>query len=533
MAVGEGEKIRKDRENKVSDVFDFFSIGKLKIGWILAVIFSLILILIGVISFAQQEKYGDIVTGLRTPGYGGVSWGLYVVFIIYFIGISFAGITISALTRIFGMKELRPLTRPAELLTIISLILGAMSVLADQGRVLYALLNLPRYARVMSPMFGTFTMVIAGYLFASLVYFYLSARADAWFMASRSRGFLRIFYKILALGFSGKTDDYLRHSYSSFRLAIFILPLLVTAHSTLGFIFGIQAGRPGWFSALQAPGFVIMAGISGTGMLGIIAYLLRKIYKLEDFITEKAFRTLGTMLMMLTITYIYFMIVEELTANYAAPRKEREVAHAIAFGPYAIPFWTTVVCLLVSFVMLFYQFVSRKTFIWINLLSSLLVNVAAVSKRFFIVVPSQTHGFYLAYPEGSYHISPVEIGIILGLVGFGILLYIIFAKIFPIIPLDTAGIREEPEEENLERTEYGTTLLLRRFAFVLTLLLGFILMIVGFLASARVGTKPYLDPPIPFAPVIFILGIMLSFISAVVYEVFPGKYRTQPSSEKF
>jgi len=523
--MGADTRVGRNSSNAGADPFELFNIGRLKLGWIAGVVFCLALIFVGIVSFIQQEKYGDIVTGMRTPGYGGVGWGLYVVFIIYFIGVSFAGITISALTRIFGMEELKPLTRPAEILTIVSLLLGAMSVLADQGRVLYALFNLPRYARVMSPMFGTFTMVISCYLFASLVYFYLSSRADAWFMTQRSRGVLKIFYKIWAFGFSGKPDDYLRHHISSFWLAIFILPILVTASSTLGFIFGIQAGRPGWFSALQAPGFVVMAVISGTGFLIIIAWFLRKFYKLENVITEKSFRTLGTMLMIFTITYIYFMVVEELTANYAAPRKDREVAHAIVFGPYAIPFWLSVVCLFSSFVMLFYQFVSGKTFIWINLLSGLLVNVSAILRRFLIVVPSQTHGLYLPYPTGEYHITLVEIGIIAGLCGLGILLYLFFVKIFPILPLDTVGVREKVGEGKITRTEVRSTLLLRRIFFSLTLLVGFALMIIGFLASARVGTKPYLDPPIPFAPVVFILGVMLSFVSAVVYEVFPGKYR--------
>jgi Ni/Fe-hydrogenase subunit HybB-like protein len=138
-------------------------------GFLLISTLSIILIGLGVFWFIQKEIYGDIITSLRNSGTGGVAWGLWIMFDIFFVGISFTGITLSALVRLFGINELKPLTRPAELITIISLILGALCVLADQGRVFYALLNLPRYARPMSSMFGTFTLVISGYLSASLI----------------------------------------------------------------------------------------------------------------------------------------------------------------------------------------------------------------------------------------------------------------------------------------------------------------------------------------------------------------------------
>ncbi len=54
-----------------------------------------------------------------------------------------------------------------------------------------------------------------------------------------------------------------------------IVPLLVTAHSTLGFVFGLQIGRPGWHSALQAPAFVLLAGVSGVGLLLVLAAVVR------------------------------------------------------------------------------------------------------------------------------------------------------------------------------------------------------------------------------------------------------------------
>ena len=229
-------------------------IGKIGPAWIFTMMALFVVFALGVYAYSRQVAVGETVTGMRTIGVGGAVWGLYIVFVVFFIGVSFAGISISALIRLFGISYLKPLARMAELLTIIALSLGACCILADLGRPLQGLMNLPRYARVMSPFFGTFTLVISGYLFASVVYFYLSGRADAATLAARTNPpLLRLFYKLWAFGFKGTPDDYNRHSNSSFWLSIFILPLLITAHSTLGFIFGIQSSRPGWYSALQAP----------------------------------------------------------------------------------------------------------------------------------------------------------------------------------------------------------------------------------------------------------------------------------------
>lgn len=55
----------------------------------------------------------------------------------------------------------------------------------------------------------------------------------------------------------------------------------------------------------------------------------------------------------------------------------------------------------------------------------------------------------------------------------------------------------------------------RKTMFLLTLLLGTTVAVVSFLVAA------FTNPGIPFAPALFVLGIILLFGSAVVYELFP------------
>ncbi|MBI2191674.1 MAG: polysulfide reductase NrfD [Planctomycetes bacterium] len=518
--TGEGTAGQPPAEKRLGepDVFKALRLWHFGYAWLATVFVLACVVAVGLYAYSRQLLHGEIVTGMRTIGGGGATWGLYIVFVIFFIGISFAGISLAGLIRLFGIATMRPIARMAELLTLVALVMGALCVLADLGQPLAGLLNLPRYARPMSPFFGTFTLVMGGYLFASFVYFFLDGRADAAWCAQRSLHF-RWLYRLWACGYGDSAAEVARHHRTSLWLALSILPLLVVAHSTLGFIFGIQGGRPGWFNALQGPGFVVMAGVSGTGVLIILAALTRQLLRLHHAIRPEAFRWLGNLLLILSLTYLYFMIAEELTANYAAAESERKIAHEIVFGAYSTLFWTVVGCLTTAAGILFVHFLRGGASIGWVALAGVLVNVAAVLKRYLIVIPSQTHGMLLPYPSGTYIPSWVEVSVVVGLLALGTLLYISFAKVFPIVPVASHGPVEQPETIPAEPTRRR---FLRTIAFGITLLGGIVLAVIGFALSSRFGTKPTLDPVIPYSPVLFIVGVVMIFMSAVVYEIIPS-----------
>ncbi|MCH7667715.1 MAG: polysulfide reductase NrfD [Acidobacteria bacterium] len=413
-------------------------IGTLSRGWIVFFLAMVVIIAIGLYAYSLQITNGLIVTGLGGLGSMlGVTWGLYVAYYVYFIGVSFAGITVAALIRIFKIEKLEPIARIGELLTIVSLILGALAILADLEKPWRAIVNLLRYGRPQSPFYGTFTMVIAGYLFASVVYLYVTGRRDASLMARRSSRF-RWIYRFLAAGYEDTPSQRRIDGRVTFWLALAILPLLVIAHSTVGFVFGLQVGRPGWFGALQAPGFVVLAGVSGIGNLIMLAAIVRWTTKTKDRITIDAFSWLAKLLLGLLLTYLYFTAVEVLTTTYQAGDVERNLSEALLSGTYAWIFWGAMVSLVAAAVLLGWQAVTRRWSLWLIVGAGALVNVGAVAKRYLIVVPSQTHGQNLPYPIGSYTPNLVEWAVVFGLFALGALMIGVFMKTFPIVPLEEA-----------------------------------------------------------------------------------------------
>jgi len=412
-----------------------YGVGRLTAGWWSLTGILIAITVVGLYGYVLQRIQGDVVTGMRDIGTGGGAvWGLYVAFTVYFIGVSFAGITIAALIRLLNLEQLRSVSRMAELLTIIALILGAFSILVDLGRPGRGIIYLFLYARLQSPFFFTMSLVISGYLSASLVYLYLDGRRDAALCAQRPGG-LQWFYRLWAAGYQDTPEERERHDRASRWLALAILPLLIIAHSTLGFAFGSQVGRPGWFSALQGPGFVVLAGVSGIGLLILIAALLRQLLGLREQLNLEVFRWLGNFLCVLTITYLYLLLMEVLTASYAVGSHEASVTSSLLRGQYAGLFWFSVWLLVISFVVLLAQFLIGRHSIPLIVLAGVIVNIAAIGKRYLIVVPSQTHGNVLPYLAGSYSATWVEYAVVIGLFALGTLFYIVFMKLFPIMEI--------------------------------------------------------------------------------------------------
>ena len=410
-------------------------------GFYLMLVVLLALIGLGIFAYSRQLIEGEIVTGMRDIGtMGGATWGLYIVFLIFFVGVSFAGITVAALIRLFNLEQLRPVSRMAELLTVIALILAALTVIIDLGQPVRGIVNLFLYARPMSALFGTFTLVISGYLFASLVYLYLDGRRDAALCAQQPRKW-QWFYRLWAAGYKDTAGERKRHHQTTWWLALVILPVLVIAHSTLGLVFGLQVGRPGWFSALQAPAFVTLAGVSGMGFIIIIAAVLRSIPQLRERLPLQIFAWLGNFTWVLLIGYVYFMVVEILAATYISHSVEREVAQQLFSGAYAWIFWTSIGLIVISFAVLFGQFLRQRYNLALIVTAGILVNLAAIGKRYLIVLPSQTHGTLLPYSAGTYSPTWVEYSVIVGLLALGTLAYMLFVKVFPIMEVEKNGER--------------------------------------------------------------------------------------------
>jgi len=265
----------------------------------------------------------------------------------------------------------------------------------------------------------------------------------------------------------------------------------------------------------------VLAGASGTGMLILAAVILRRMLRLRAQIPDAAIHWLGGFLWILSLVYLYFTVVEELTATYAGPHMDRHVAHAIVTGSYSTSFWVYVATLFLGFFIPFLQYLRAKPSVTGIAIAAALVNVGALVKRLLIVVPSQTHGSYLALEQGTYTPSWIEWSIMAGAASLVLLIILVFARIFPLA---------HGHEAELTRDTPLPTDRLRKLAAIVWAGGAITLVIIGLTDSFRLWSGDELDPRLPYAPLIFAVGVMMLFSTAIVYEVLPDRHHRAPKA---
>lgn len=380
-------------------------------------------------AYTVQLTYGLAVTGLDDI----VIWGTYISNFIFFVGISHAGIAISAAVRIMRLDSYKPIVRIAELLTLVSLAMAGISIVIDLGRPDRAFLLITSWASRIgtSPLIWDITAV-ATYLILSATYLYISLREDIHKVMTRSTGWRKKFYSLCIPWYD--VDETPTIHRLSMWMAVTILPVMVMVHTTVAWIFGLISSRPLWFGGIAGPYFVAGAIASGIAAVTAIAAIIRYLYHWEDIIKPQIFRGLGNFLAVIILIYMYFMLSEQMTANYAGPTGEYFVTQDWLFGPYWVLFWPMFIggMLLPCLILLWQAF--RPGYVNIKLTAFLaaVVVLAFWVKRYLVIIPTMTRGI-----EGLvYTPTWVEISIVLGTFALPALLYIIFMKFFPIIELE-------------------------------------------------------------------------------------------------
>lgn len=396
------------------------------LGALVLVLFSLYIYTF----YLQLARGHGFVTGQSTPV--GAVWGVYAAIIVFFIGISHVGIGVSAATRLLNLDYLKPLARIAELLTLFCLPGAVLMIALDIGTPERFILNVMRYGRITAPFVWSAT-VISVYLFASIIYLYLSMRRDLSLAADLVPRWGR-FYKLLALGYTDTHEERELHERTLWWLALVLIPIMVSVHSVYGFVFGLHGGRPGWFNPFMAPFFVLGAIINGFATLIVVVTIIRKVYKWEQFLSLQAIRNLGRFLCWMTLIYIYFSVSEYITYAYTPLAGEAYVIQTVLVGEFSIIFWPAMAALILGFFILFLnQTVFSGQFnIWITVAGATLINIVLFVTRYLIVIPSQLRPL-LPFPSGAYTPTLYEWGAFLGVAGFVFGAYIVFLKIFPVI----------------------------------------------------------------------------------------------------
>ena len=274
---------------------------------------------VGLAAFAYQYANGLIVTGMRNT----VMWGQYILFFMFFVGLSAGGLIVASAGRLFHVTAFKPIIRLAVLEATVAVLLAATFILPDLGRP-ERLLNILLYANPTSPMIWDITIVMV-YMAMSAFYVWLYARED---LAARGSW--------LAFGTGTSDAAHRRDERIKSIMAWIALPAAILLHSITAWIFGLQISRGFWYSGIMAPMFVTSALVSGLALVILLAIVLRRLGRLR--FGDDLVAMLGGLLGAFIAVEAFLVAAEYLTAAYpGAP--EAAAVERLLVGEYAPLFW--------------------------------------------------------------------------------------------------------------------------------------------------------------------------------------------------
>ena len=406
------------------------------IWWFVVVILLAIVVAGAGSAIGLMLNKGLGITGLSRS----VFWGFMITNFVFWVGISHAGVMISAILRLSQAEWRRPMTRAAETMTVFSLMTAALMPLFHEGRpwrVFYWIMPYD-WARgiwpdIRSPLVWD-PAAIGTYLTGSTLFVYTALIPDLANIRDRSTGWRRVVYGALALGWHGNPRQWKLQGIFGILLSALILPVFVSVHSIVSWDFGVTL-VPAWHVTIFAPYFVVGAVLSGVAAVVTLMILMRYMFKLHNYIWEEHIDAVTRLLIVVAFGWHFLFWLEIVFALWGREAQELAVWQLRMFTP---PWsWMFLIFYVTAFALplplWFFRRVRRSMALMLVL--SLLVNVGMWLERFIIIVPGLMNKGPLTFDYASYRPSAVEVTIVAGtfaLVGF---LLLMFSKFFPLIPI--------------------------------------------------------------------------------------------------
>ena len=406
-----------------------------RVFWLWVVVLSAIL-LVGVLAVS-----GLVLDGLQLLGLNdNVYWAIFIANFIFGVGMSHAGVMISAILRLTQAEWRRPITRTAEMLAVFSLITAAVFPIIHTGRLWRTAywvfpydFNRGIWPDVRSALIWDPSAVVT-YLLGTLLFVYVDLIPDAAVARDRASGWRKHIYAGLALGFRGTARQWRLQEAAGQLVSALILAVFISVHSIVAWDLSM-AIQPGWHSTALAPYFVIGAVYSGVAGVITAMILLRRALHLEHYITEQHFDALGRLMLVVAPAYFFFSLTDFYFGLFARDPNEIQIWQMRLFEPPTnVLFFIQLATLLAP--VPFWCVRSCRRNLHVMFWTSLSVNLGMWLERYLLVVtPLQlkqpfTFGWLPTYVPSV--VEAIATVASFALIALGM---VVFAKVLPIVPL--------------------------------------------------------------------------------------------------
>jgi len=409
-------------------------LGKANKSWWIVFSIALVAFLWGIGCIVYTVSTGIGVWGLNKT----IGWAWDITNFVWWVGIGHAGTLISAVLLLFRQKWRMAVNRSAEAMTIFAVFQAGLFPIIHMGRpwLAYWVLPIPNqfgslWVNFNSPLLWD-VFAISTYLSVSLVFWWTGLLPDFAMIRDRTTSpFQKKMYGILSFGWSGRVKDWQRFEEVSLVLAGLATPLVLSVHTIVSFDFATSV-VPGWHSTIFPPYFVAGAIFSGFAMVQTLLIIMRKVSNLEDYITVLHIEYMNKVILLTGGIVSVAYITEYFIGWYSGSSYENYtyLSFGAATGPYWWAFWALITCNFIVPLTLWVKSL-RRNIMW-TFFVALVINIGMWFERFDIIVLDLSHG---RTPSSWAMFSPtfVDIGVFIGTIGFFFVLFLLYARTFPVI----------------------------------------------------------------------------------------------------
>jgi Ni/Fe-hydrogenase subunit HybB-like protein len=402
-------------------------------GWFIGfgIMFMATMMLLYALGYLFLKGIG--IWGVTIP----IGWGFAIVNFVWWIGIGHAGTLISAILLLLRQTWRNSINRFAEAMTLFAVACAGIFPAVHVGRpwLAYWLFPYPNTMRVW-PQFRSPLMwdvfAVSTYATISALFWYTGLIPDFATLRDRSeKRWLQIAYGMLSFGWRGSARHWHRYETMYLLLAGLATPLVLSVHTVVSFDFAIGI-VPGWHTTIFPPYFVAGAIYSGFAMVLMLAIPIRKIYGLEDFITERHLQNSAKVMLATGLIVAYGYGIEAFMGWYSGDTYDAFTLWNRLHGPYAF-------C--------YYALLSSNIFIpqvlWIRKMRTSPLALFIVSgviltgmwlERFIIVAVS-LHRDFLNSSWGMYYPTRWDFMTFFGTIGLFLMLMFLFLRVLPAISI--------------------------------------------------------------------------------------------------
>jgi Ni/Fe-hydrogenase subunit HybB-like protein len=407
-------------------------------SWYLALALGVVLVFMLLVAVTVLFIRGIGIWGVNVP----VGWGFAIVNFVWWIGIGHAGTFISAILLLLSQNWRNSINRFAEAMTIFAVACAGIFPLLHLGRpwVFYWLAPYPDtmglWPQFRSPLVWD-VFAVSTYFTVSLVFWFTGLIPDfATLRDSATSPIKQRIYGVLALGWRGSAVHWQRYKMLYLLLAGLSTPLVLSVHSVVSFDFAVSI-LPGWHSTIFPPYFVAGAIFSGFAMVLNIVIPVRRIYHLENLITERHLNNMAGVMLATGLMVAYGYLMEWFFAWFSGDLYEQFMMSNRMYGPYAWAFWLLMLCNIVVPQFLWSRRVRTHPLALFTV--ALFINVGMWLERFVIVIVS-LHRDLLTSSWRMYVPTVWDWATYIGTMGLFLVCLLLFVRFVPMISM--AEMRE-------------------------------------------------------------------------------------------